>query len=133
MYLLDTNTCIQYLRKRSSSVVQRIHSTAAADIRLCSVVRAELLTGALRSARPAANRARVDAFVQQFVSLPFDDAAAEAYAQIRAHLESQGRPISIHDMLIAAIGLVHNLTVVTHNSAEFGRVPGLVIEDWEVP
>ena len=68
----------------------------------------------------------------QFVSLPFDDAAASVYAIIRAHLESAGTPIGPYDLQIAAIALANGLTLVTHNTREFSRVPGLLLEDWEV-
>jgi tRNA(fMet)-specific endonuclease VapC len=97
------------------------------------VVIAELLYGAERSARPAANRAQVLAFAQAFASLPFDDGAADAFACLRADLEARGLPIGPYDMEIAAIALRHNLILVTHNTAEFGRIAGLRLEDWEAP
>jgi len=131
-YLLDTNACVGVLRGRRL-LVHRVNARLAADLCLCSVVKAELFRGALRSSRPSANRAMVDAFVNQFVSLPFDDAAAEVFARIRYHLESRGTPIGPYDLQIASIALVHQLTVVTHNVAEFSRVLGLTVEDWEVP
>jgi hypothetical protein len=59
------------------------------------------------------------------------DAAAEEYGKARAHLAALGTPIGPNDLLIAAIALAHGLTVVTHNTAEFSRVRGLSIEDWE--
>jgi tRNA(fMet)-specific endonuclease VapC len=132
-YLLDTNVWATYLRGRNALLIRRFHAHAAADLCLCSVVKAELIRGTLRSGRPAANRARMDAFVGPFVSLPFNDAAAEVFARIRFHLESRGMTIGPYDLQIAAIALVHGLTVVTHNVAEFGRVPGLAVEDWEAP
>ena len=63
--------------------------------------------------------------------MPFDDAAAQTYGVMRAAIEKGGRPIGPNDMLIAAIALANELTVVTHNTAEFGRVSGLLLEDWE--
>lgn len=134
-YLLDTNTCIGWLRQNQPHIVARIQAQAPTDIVLCSVVVAELLFGVERSA-PAhrANTAlRVAQLRQQYVSLPFDDAAAEPYAKIRADLTARGLLIGGNDMLIAAIALANGCTLVTHNTAEFGRIPGLVIEDWQVP
>ncbi len=87
----------------------------------------------LCTARVAVNRAKVDAFVRPLVSLPFDIAEAEAQARLRFHLESRGATIGPYDLQIAAIALVHRLTVVTHNVAEFSRVPGLTVEDWQAP
>ena len=79
----------------------------------------------------ANNRMRVEQVRQQFVSLPFDDAAAEEYGKVRAHLASLGTPIGPHDLMIAAIALANGLSVVTNNTSEFSRVPGLSIEDWQ--
>ena len=132
-YLLDTSVCIGYLRGRNALLRQRVHARPIADIRLCSVVKAELIGGTLRSRRPSADRAKVDAFVPQYLSVPFDDAAAEVFARIRFHLATLGMPIGPYDMQIAAIALANGLTVVTHNVAEFSRVPGLTVEDWEIP
>ena len=132
-YLLDTNACVTHLRSRNALLTRRIQARPNSDLHLCSVVKAELMRGALRSSRPAANRAKVDTFVKPFVSHPFDDDAAEVFARLRFHLESLGTIIGPYDLQIASIALVHGLTVVTHNIAEFSRVPGLTVEDWEVP
>jgi tRNA(fMet)-specific endonuclease VapC len=133
MFLLDTNVCVQYLRGKNVLVRQRLAACPTHDVRLCSVVLAELYVGVLRSAQPAKNRAVVDQFAAPFVSLAFDDAAADVYARIRHHLESQGTPIGPYDLQIAAIALTNGCTLVTHNTIEFSRVPGLALEDWEIP
>lgn len=133
MHLLDTNVCIQYIRGKNALIRQRMAAHRADEICLCSVVLAELYVGALGSANPAKNRSDVDQFTAPFASLPFDDAAAEHFSQLRAYLEKLGTPIGPYDMQIAAIVLAHGLTLVTHNTGEFGRVPGLAIEDWETP
>jgi tRNA(fMet)-specific endonuclease VapC len=134
-YLLDTNTCIGWLRQNQPQIVARIQAQTPTDIVLCSVVVAELLFGVERSdpAHRANTALRVDQLRQQFRSLPFDDAAAEPYGRIRADLTARGLTIGGNDMLIAAIALANGCTLVTHNTAEFSRVPGLVIEDWQVP
>jgi tRNA(fMet)-specific endonuclease VapC len=131
-WLLDTNVCIEYLRSdRGLSIAGRLATKAPEEIVLCSVVRAELFFGAFRSCDAAANLSMVREFVSRFLSLPFDDAAAEIYGQIRAALSAGGTPIGPNDLLIASIALSRNLTLVTHNVAEFSRVPDLNIEDWE--
>lgn len=130
-HLLDTNTCVNYLRHGTASkVATRLKLSPPGSVVLCSVVLAELLYGAWRSANPAATRIQVIAFTSQFNSLPFDDLAAEAYGQLRAQLAATGQTIGPYDMQIAAIGLVQGLIVVTNNAKEFSRVPGLIIEDW---
>jgi tRNA(fMet)-specific endonuclease VapC len=76
-------------------------------------------------------RSVVEAFLAPMSSLPFDDAAADRYAAIRLNLERQGMRIGAYDLQIAAIALCHGLTLVTHNTQEFSRVPDLLFEDWE--
>jgi tRNA(fMet)-specific endonuclease VapC len=134
-YLLDTNTCIGWLRQNQPQIVAQILAQTPTDIVLCSVVVGELLFGVERSdpAHRANTALRVEQLRQQFVSLPFDDAAAEPYGRIRADLTARGQTIGGNDMLIASIALANGLRLVTHNTAEFSRVPGLVIEDWQVP
>jgi tRNA(fMet)-specific endonuclease VapC len=132
-FLLDTNACVEYLRGRSALLVQRIAARSVTELRLCSVVKAELYFGAYRSAQAQSNLAKVNAFVQQFLSLPFDDAAADAYGRIRADLTAKGTPIGSNDYLIAAIAVAHGVTLVSHNVRDFSRVAGLTVEDWEVP
>lgn len=133
-YLLDSNVWVVLLRKKSLSVANRFRAMAATgDLRVRAIVVAELRYGALRGAKPAANRADVDALLAPFPNLPFDAAAADHFALIRVHLESLGLVIGSYDMQIAAIALANGCTLVTHNTAEFSRVPGLVIEDWQVP
>ncbi len=70
-------------------------------------------------------------FFAPLQSLPFDDNCAEHYGQIHADLLNQGKPIGSNDTLIAAIARAHDATLITHNTAEFGRVAGLRLEDWE--
>lgn len=101
-------------------------------MRLCATVQAELVFGAYKSQFPEKNLGVLERFFQQFQSIPFDERAIEAYGRIRATLEKRGTPIGPNDLQIAAIAVSHQLVLVSHNSKEFGRVPGLVLEDWEL-
>jgi tRNA(fMet)-specific endonuclease VapC len=132
-YLLDTNTCIRYINGTSQAVFDRLNAQDEGDVVVCSVVKAELFYGAMHSQNPSKNLANQQKFLVLFASLPFDDAAAEHYGQIRADLARAGTPIGGNDLMIAAIALTHDLTLVTHNLKEFGRVQGLKTEDWEMP
>ncbi|MDB9344632.1 type II toxin-antitoxin system VapC family toxin [Nodularia spumigena CS-586/05] len=131
LYLLDTNVCIMYLNGRSSSVSHYIDNLEVDKIAVCSVVKAELFFGSIRSNNPQKNLMLQKSFLQQFVSLPFDDSCAEIYGKVRADLAKTGTPIGSNDIQIAAIALVNNLILVTHNVREFSRVKGLKIEDWQ--
>jgi tRNA(fMet)-specific endonuclease VapC len=132
-YLLDTNACVRYLRGGSSSDIGIRVSQLAADneVVTCSIVRSELLFGALRSRKPSQSLHDVDAFLTPLASFPFDDQAAEVHADRRAELASQGASIGPYDLMIAAIAIVNGSTVVTHNVREFSRVRGLLYEDWQ--
>ncbi len=128
-HLLDSNACIGYLNGRSVSIRNSLALMAPGAVGVCSIVKAEMFAGAMRSNDPARTRSKQQAFLGQFVSLPFDDAAAEVYAIIRAQLEAAGTPIGPYDLQIAAIALANGLTLVTHSTREFSRVPGLLLED----
>ena len=132
IYLLDTNTCIQYLTGRSPLVTAKFKTVPRQDIALCDVVKGELYYGAYRSSRQESNLALYETFFSQYVSLPFDGNAAAIYGQIRVRLEKLGTPIGAYDLQIAAIAMSNNLTLVTHNTREFQRVEELSLEDWEV-
>lgn len=99
--------------------------------KLCSVVKAELFFGAMKSQKCEKTLKNVEIFCSQFNSLNFDDEAAWIYGQIRANLEARGTPIGGNDLMIAAISLAHRTTLVTHNLREFSRIKELQIVDWE--
>ncbi len=103
-----------------------------ADIALCSIVKAELLFGALRSEQKESNSQLLQNLFAPLYSFDFDDNAAEHYAQIRADLTAQGKLIGANDLMIAAIARANKATLITHNTGEFSRVQGLLIEDWEI-
>jgi tRNA(fMet)-specific endonuclease VapC len=133
-HLLDTNACILHLKSpQSGPIYHRLSTLKKSDVVVCSVVVAELLYGALHSGNPQKNLSAVNTFLQLFTSLPFEDADARFHAETREHLAKQGLPIGPNDLMIAAIALRNNLTVVTHNTSEFSRVPGLKVEDWQTP
>lgn len=130
-YLLDANICIKFLNGQSASVRQRFESLPSSDLALCSIVKAELFYGAMKSERPQANLEKLHYFFARFACFPFDDAAAEVSGRVRAQLAKKGKPIGPNDLLIASIALYRQQTLVTHNLGEFSRVEGLALEDWE--
>lgn len=91
-----------------------------------------MYAGSSGSRNPERSRAEQDFFLRQFASLPLDDRAADKYGEVYAELKRRGNLISEIDIQIAAIALTHNLTLVTHNTRHFNRIPNLSIEDWTI-
>src|SRR4051812_5780325 len=102
-YLLDTNSVIGILRGKKPELLTRVATVPRASIHTCSVVKAELFYGSLRSAKPRENREAQEAFLDGLKSHDFDDEAVEQYARIRAAIEATGAPIGSMDYLIASI------------------------------
>jgi tRNA(fMet)-specific endonuclease VapC len=128
-YLLDTNTCIAYLTRRSRKIEKILQEMVPADISLCSVVKYELIYGAYKSQKIDYNLSRLKLFFTPFECLPFDDDASILAGKIRAELERSGSPIGPADLLIGSIALSHGLVVVTRNTKEFSRIDGLLLEN----
>ena len=132
IYLLDTNTCIVYLKGKNLYLKKKLENIPLSEIAVCSVVKGELFYSAMRSADPERNLKLQQDFLNQFVSLPFNDQAATIFGNIRAQLTAQGTPIGGYDLQITAIALTNNLILVTHNTREFSRITELKLEDWEI-
>lgn len=129
-YFLDTNTCIYFLKGKHPEVRDRMLSIAPANIRIPSMVSAELFLGAKRSGSTDRAAALVRTFLNPFEVVAFDHEASIVYADIRHSLERKGQTIGPNDLIIAATVLTNGGTLVTHNIAEFKRVKGLLVEDW---
>lgn len=129
MILLDTNICIYVINMRPPQVLARFREYRLGEIGICSVVAAELAYGVAKS-RSARNRSALEMFLAPLQVLPFDQAAVWAYGDLRASLEREGQPIGALDTMIAAHALSVDAPLVTHNTREFARVPGLRLENW---
>ena len=130
--LLDTNVCIRLLNPAPSPVKNRLLTIPPTEIFLCSIVYTELCYGAYKSQQTERNLQLVEQLFQKFTSLPFEQMAGRIAGHIRTSLEAQGTPIGSNDLLIAAIAIANNLTLVTHNVREFSRISDLRYEDWEI-
>lgn len=129
-YFLDTNTCIYYLKGVHPTLAQRLLAHNPSDIRIPSVVKAELLYGAKRSKKQAENLEKIRQFLLPLEIVPFASEDAERYATIRADLERAGTPIGPNDLLIAATVLENGGILITNNEKEFKRVSKLKTENW---
>ncbi len=74
----------------------------------------------------------IDLLLDQLPTLPWTAAAADVYGPLKARLQSNGQPIGELDTQIGAHALADGLTLVTHNTRHFERIPGLKLEDWMV-
>lgn len=128
-YLLDTNIAI-YVIKRRPIEVMGIFNENAGRMALSAITLSELFHGAEKSARVAQNLAVVEEFASLLEVLPYTAKASTHYGAIRSALEKAGRPIGVNDLHIAAHARSAGLTLVTNNTSEFERVPGLVLENW---
>jgi tRNA(fMet)-specific endonuclease VapC len=129
-YFLDTNICIYYMRRKVSSLSQKLLSHNPKDIKIPSVVVAELFYGVNKSVKRTENLLGLKSFLKPVEIIAFDEAAAECYGDIRAALELTGQPIGGNDMMIAATVRSRDGIWVTNNTREFLRVANLHVENW---
>jgi len=132
MYLFDTDTLSNLLsRKPSIRLLRRLAEVPPAQQFTSSITVGEILYGIYKSARVDHYREKLERLVWPRVQIvPFDRKAAEVYGRLRAELERVGQPLSDPDLMIAAITLARNLTLVTGNVKHFARVKGLRVENW---
>ena len=128
-YMLDTNMCI-YAQKKNPAVLEKIKENWENGLYISSITLAELEYGVKYSSVPEKNAIALMKFLSIVEVLPFDADAAIEYGDICASLRKKGTPIGNMDMLISAHARSENLTLITHNTREFERVDGLMLDDW---
>jgi tRNA(fMet)-specific endonuclease VapC len=134
-YLLDTNVCIALINGTSGNVRTRFMQAVRSGSMLAtsSIVAHELWYGVAKSQLVAQNASALTTFLNRdIVMLDYAAQDAQAAGEIRATLEGQGKRIGEYDTLIAGQAFARNLILVTANTREFGRVKGLIVEDWTV-
>ncbi len=129
-YLLDTNICIYIMNRRPLTVIRKFKQFDIGDIGISSITVSELYYGAKKSNRLEENIQRLWAFLMPFEVVSYDEAAANAYGDIRVDLERKGAVIGPVDMLIAAHALSLGLILVTNNVKEFQQISSLSVENW---
>lgn len=127
--MLDTNVAIHTIRHRPLEVHAKfvLHQ---GHLCISTVSLMELVYGAEKSAQPERNMRDVEAFAARLEVLPYDRDAATHTGRIRSALARAGTPIGPYDQMIAGHARSRGLVVVTANTEEFERVPGIVVEDW---
>jgi tRNA(fMet)-specific endonuclease VapC len=128
-YLLDTNICIDVIKRRPESLLDRFNENAS-HLAISAITLAELLHGAEKSSQPQRTLSVVEDFCSRLDVLDYGAKAAQHYGQIRSALERRGTPIGVNDLHIAAHARSEGLTLVSNNLREFERVEGLLYENW---
>ena len=129
-FMLDTDTCSYIMKRSNAAVTRRLQAMPASDVCMSVVTKSELLYGVEVSPRRTQDAAALAAFLPYVEVRDFDDGAAYHYAAIRADLKKRGALIGGNGLFIAAHARSSGLTLVTNNTAEFGRVTDLAVENW---
>ena len=129
-YILDTNICIYLIKQKPPEVLQKFNAYQVGDLGISSITVAELEFGVQTSQFIQKNHQALEQFLIFLNIISFDHAAAIIYGDIRATLENQETPIGSLDTLIAAQAISLDVTLITNNTKEFGRVPNLKLENW---
>lgn len=133
-FLLDTNVLIHARSTaRGQAIRDRLRAFVPDDLAVSTITVGELAFGVEKSADKERSRGRMNALLQLFTVLPLTPEVGMVWGRIRADLMSKGMAIGNNDFWIAAHALAEDLTLVTNNTREFSRIPGLKIEDWTVP
>jgi tRNA(fMet)-specific endonuclease VapC len=128
-YLLDTDICIYAINERPPKVLQALREHYAEGLGVSAITASELFYGIARTGS-ARNAEVLRRFLAGLEVADFDASAAEVAGQVRSWLASQGTPIGPYDSLIAAHAQALGVTLVTNNTREFERVPGLRLANW---
>ena len=129
-YMLDTNICIYIIKKKPVKVLETLKSLAIGEVCISVITLAELMYGVEKSRQRERNKIALTSFLSPLEILPFSNQAAVIFGEIRAALEKKGQVIGAYDLLIAAHALSENLILVTNNTGEFSRIPGLSLQNW---
>ena len=127
--LLDTNICIAILN-RDERVRPHLGRHPPKELRMSAITLAELRFGVAGAVDAKRANANLRLLLGKVRAVPFDDAATQTYGDLRHSLEGRGSPIGPLDTLIAAHALSLGWALVTNNTREFRRVPGLRVENW---
>jgi len=130
-HLLDTNICSAHIR-RPAGLAHRFFQHAGGLV-ISTIVLAELYAWAYKRPNPAKLLALIADLLQDVSVVDFGSACAEQFGKLQGGLLQQGITVPVADLMIASVALVHDLTLVTHNTADYQNIPGLRLDDWLIP
>lgn len=129
-YLLDTDICIYLIKQQDERLIARCASFPSQELGLSVITYCELMFGVHHSQRLQQNQQALQQFLRPFHILPLEENVADCYGKARHALHEAGQMIGANDLLIAAHALILKRTLVTNNTREFSRIPGLRVENW---
>ncbi|HUY32476.1 MAG TPA: type II toxin-antitoxin system VapC family toxin [Pirellulales bacterium] len=130
-HVLDTNICSAHMR-HPAGLAHRFFQYGG-GITISAVVLVELYAGAYKHPNPPKLLALIADLLQEVTVLDFDAACAEQFGKLQGGLLQQGITVPVADLMIASVALIHNLTLVTNNTADFQKIRGLRLDDWLTP
>lgn len=130
IYFLDSNICIYFLKGHYPKIKDQLKSINPNNIKIPSIVKAELLYGAEKSNKKTSNVDKISTFLEPFEIVPFNNESAVIYSRIRSSSELKGNVIGPNDYIIASIVMSNNGILVTNNEKEFKMIKNLKIENW---
>jgi tRNA(fMet)-specific endonuclease VapC len=130
-FLLDTDTCSAHMRRPAQLAHRFIQYTG--QVAISAVTLAELYAGAYKHSQVNRLLVLIADLLQEVQVVDFDSACAEKFGQVRGTLLQHGISVPTTDLMIASAALVHNLTLVTHNTSDYQNIPGLRLDDWLIP
>ena len=130
-FLLDTDICSAHMRRPAKLTHRFIQYTA--QVAISSVTLAELYSGAYKHSQSNRLLTLIADLLQEVQVIDFDAACAERFGQVRGTLLQKGISVPTTDLMIASAALLHDLTLVTHNTADYRNIPGLRLDDWLTP
>lgn len=130
-FVLDTDICSAHMRRPTKLAHRFVQYTG--ELAISAVTLAELYAGAYRHSQANRILTLIAELLQEVHVIAFDSTCAERFGQVRGSLLQQGVSVPTTDLMIASASLAHNLTLVTHNTADFRSIPGLRLDDWLAP
>lgn len=130
MIFLDSDICIHFLNGKDPDLIKKFQAYSPTELKVASIVQAELLFGAANSKKIRQNSSKLAKFLEPYDIVPFDSRAASVYAKIRFELSKKGNLIGPNDLILAATVIANQGTLVTRNIGEFKRLESLNIETW---
>jgi tRNA(fMet)-specific endonuclease VapC len=129
-YMLDTDIASYIMKRSNDAVLRKLQVIPVAEMCISAIAESELRFGVAVSPRRRKDQEALEELLRYLSVLDYPAAASQEFGEIRAELKARGMIVDTNDLLIAAHARCLSLTLVTNNTREFSRVPGLKVEDW---